>query len=377
MPNNEGMGEVGIGTSTVWHVNSQNPANLVFNNFSTFQLGLQAESRTFTGDSISGSDFDGGLRFLSYAFPIKPGVWSSAFGILPYSSVNYNTFSQGEVTGDNTVQQFTNERGEGGLTQFFWGNGLAITRSIYLGVRINYLFGSIDKESQVTIDGTSINANTITFSDKTSYSDINFLFGASYRYLLGEKKSLNFGMIYSIESTLNGKNTIELSRLSTLGGTLDSQEISTVNTDLTFPQTLGFGISLQKPNTYSIGLDVEMQAWSNASDANNTFQDQSKIALGASWTPDFNNVSSYFKRATYRIGFNYLELPYLVNNQSISDFGINFGTSLPVSGLSSIDLAFKFGQLGTTENGLIRESYYRIVLGATINDRWFIKRRYD
>ena len=72
-----------------------------------------------------------------------------------------------------------------------------------------------------------------------------------------------------------------------------------------------------------------------------------------------------------------LETPYVVNDITINDFGINFGASLPVSGFSSIDLAAKFGRLGTTDNGLIKESYYQIVIGATINDRWFIKRKYD
>lgn len=377
MPNNEGMGEVGIGTPTIWHVNSQNPANLVYNSFSTFQVGVQGEGRTFTGDNISGSDFDGSLRFLAYAFPIKPGKWSSSFGILPFSSVNYNTFITGTVDEDPSVEQFINERGEGGLTQFFWGNGVTVVPNLYLGARINYTFGSIDKESQITIGGGEVNANTINFADQTSYSDVNFLFGAAYRWQLSEKRVVNFGLIYSFESVLNGRNTLELNRLSNLGTTLESQEVRTSDSDFDLPQTFGFGVSIQKPNTYIIGLDIETQAWENSSDENTTFRNQNKISLGASWTPDFNNVNSYFKRATYRLGFNYLEIPYVVNDQNINDFGINFGVSLPVSGLSSIDLAFKFGQLGTTDNGLIRESYYRVVLGATINDRWFIKRKYD
>jgi len=40
-------------------------------------------------------------------------------------------------------------------------------------------------------------------------------------------------------------------------------------------------------------------------------------------------------------------------------------------------MAFKIGQLGETNNGLIKETYFKVVLGATINDRWFIKRKYD
>ena len=91
----------------------------------------------------------------------------------------------------------------------------------------------------------------------------------------------------------------------------------------------------------------------------------------------YDNVSSFWKRAKYSAGFNYHKLPYIVNNQALIDFGINFGASLPVNGYSSLDLAFKWGQLGETTNGLIKETYYKVVLGATINDRWFIKRKYD
>jgi hypothetical protein len=42
-----------------------------------------------------------------------------------------------------------------------------------------------------------------------------------------------------------------------------------------------------------------------------------------------------------------------------------------------MDIGFKYGVRGTLDNELIRENYFQIVLGATINDRWFIKRRYD
>lgn len=377
MSNNEAMGEVGIGIPSVWHVNTQNPANLVYNNFSTFQFGVQGERRKFTGDSISGSDLDGSLRFLVYAFPIKPGKWSSSFGILPLSSVNYNAFNEGTVKGDTSISKFINASGEGGLTNLFWSNGITIKPEFYVGIRINYTFGSINRQSQNTIDGEDIFANPINAINKTSYSDFNALFGATYRLKLSEDKLLNFGLTYSFESNMNGKNTLEYERLSIIGNVLETQTISNTDLDFSFPRTLGFGISYQKPNTYIIGIDVESQSWKKSSNKRNTFKNQYKVSMGGEWTPDFDNVNAYFKRATYRMGFNYLQMPYIVNDRTINDFGINFGASLPVSGASSVDLSFKFGQLGNTNNGLIKESYYKIALGATINDRWFIKRRYD
>ncbi|MEM7296976.1 MAG: hypothetical protein AAF391_01785 [Bacteroidota bacterium] len=378
MPNNVGMGEVGIGSPTVWHVNTLNPANLVFNTFSTFQVGVELDTRNFSAENgLSGSDTDGGLRFLGYAFPIIPGKWSSSFGVLPLSSVSYNTFSTGNVAGTDDVTQVSDNRGEGGLTNLYWANGFSIKKKLNLGVRATYTFGSIEKESTISIGGADVPVSNISYRDQESYSDINFLFGLGYRYILSEDRYLNFGLTYSPKSQLNGTSELELVRLSNAGGELESQEVSTSDITQKLPQTLGFGLSYQKPSHYTIGFDIEVQQWSNVGSATEPYNNLSKIAFGATWIPDYDNVSSYLKRTKYSIGFNRTRLPYIVNDQALTDFGINFGATLPVSGFSSIDLAFKWGQLGEISNGLIKENYFKIVLGATINDRWFIKRRYD
>ena len=383
MPNNVAMGEVGIGTPSVWHINTQNPAFLVYNNFSTFQLGVEVDRRSFSGDDISGNATDGGLRFLGYAFPIMPGKWSSSFGILPYSSVSYNTFSEGSVDGAApNVRRISDDRGEGGITNFFWSNGFAIKKKLLVGIKANFTFGSIDKSTNIFLfedvnDSTTIQvSDPINFTELDSYSDFNFQFGLGYRHILKEKTYINLGLIYSPRSRLNGEKELALNRLSSVGREIESVEVSTTDIDFELPNVIGFGISYERLNVLKIGADFETQGWGSVGEPN-FFNNSFKFAVGGEWVPDYDNVNSYWKRAKYSLGFNVQRLPYIVNNQSLTDFGINFGASLPVSGFSSLDLAFKFGQLGETTNGLIRESYYKIVLGATINDRWFIKRKYD
>lgn len=378
MPNNFAMGEVGIGTPTVWHINTQNPANLVYNNFSTFQVGLEIDRRKFSGDGVSGSDTDGGLRFLGYAFPILPGKWSSSFGILPYSSVSYNTFSEGEVSGtDGNVRQISDSRGEGGLSNFYWSNGFRIKKKLLIGVKINYTFGSIEKNNTISIGGVDVPLSNVTYKEFESYSDINFLFGVGYKYKLSENNFLNFGATYSPKSSLNGTSELSLIRLTNTGGEIETVSVGESNIDFKLPQLLGFGVSYEKLNMLMVGFDIETQQWNKTGEVNNQYNNAIKMALGVEWVPDYNNVNSYFKRAKYSAGVNYSKLPYIVNNQALTDFGINFGASLPVSGFSSLELAFKWGQLGESSNGLIKETYYKIVIGATINDRWFIKRKYD
>ncbi|MEO9872743.1 hypothetical protein [Ekhidna sp.] len=391
MPNNVGMGEVGIGTPAIWHINTQNPANLIYNTLSTFQVGLEVDRRSFSGDGVSGNDTGGGLRFLGYAFPVIQGKWSSSIGILPYSSVDYNTFSQGEVLGtENPVQQISDNRGEGGLTNFYWANGFRIKKKLLVGLRINYTFGSIEKNSDIVLfeqrevindgDTTVVNfqiGDPVSSFLQQSYSDMNFLFGLGYRHTLSEESFLNFGLTYSAKSSLSGNSDLSLTRLSSAGGEIETVEVSSESITFDLPQTLGFGMSYEKVDLYKIGVDYETQAWNGAGDESEDFNNSYKLSMGISWIPDYDNVNSYWKRTRYSAGFNYQRLPYIVNNRSLTDFGINFGASLPVSGFSSLDLAFKWGQLGESSNGLIKETYYKVVIGATINDRWFIKRKYD
>ena len=85
----------------------------------------------------------------------------------------------------------------------------------------------------------------------------------------------------------------------------------------------------------------------------------------------FSPVQSYLSRVTYQFGFNYEKTPIQINNTIIDDFGINFGVSLPVGNASIFNFGFRYGQMGTTSDGLIQEDYFRINLGMTFNDRSF------
>lgn len=377
MPQNFGMGEVGIGMPSLWYVNTMNPAHLVYNQFSSFQVGLEIDRRNFTGENTTGNDIEGGLRFIGYAFPIKPGKWSSSFGILPYSQVSYNAFGLGEVEGtDGEVEQLIDDRGEGGLTSLFWSNGVAITENLYAGIRANFTFGSIEKETSVFVAGDDVVVSNSSLIIEESYSDLNIELGLAYQHKLNESKLVHLGLTYAPKSSINGTEERFLNRLSSSSNEIETIDLGSSDIPFEFPSSYGFGVSYERTRLYKIGIDLQYDQWSQIS-SNESFNDFTKVAIGGEWIPDFDNVNSYFSRVQYRMGFNYQKLPYIVSGETLNDFGINFGASLPVGGASSLDLGFKYGNLGKVTENLIRETYFKIVVGATINDRWFVKRRYD
>ena len=67
---------------------------------------------------------------------------------------------------------------------------------------------------------------------------------------------------------------------------------------------------------------------------------------------------------------------YVVNGKSLENFGITFGMGLPLGiNFSNLNLGFELGRRGTTMNGLVRESYFKVSVGLSFNDKWFLKRQ--
>jgi len=51
------------------------------------------------------------------------------------------------------------------------------------------------------------------------------------------------------------------------------------------------------------------------------------------------------------------------------------GLGLPISGLSKVNLGLEIGKIGNDD--LIKENYFSLRLGLSLNDVWFIKRKYN
>jgi hypothetical protein len=107
------------------------------------------------------------------------------------------------------------------------------------------------------------------------------------------------------------------------------------------------------------------------------YEATSRLSVGGFYIPKYNSFTSYVSRMTYRVGACFEKTGLVLNNQPIEDFGITFGLGFPLGGLSKINIGVELGQLGTLDDGLIKENYANIMLGFSLSDIWFIKRKYD
>src|SRR5688572_12697705 len=129
--NNQGAGGIGVAHPQIWYLNNQNPALLVFNPYTVFEVGMLYESRTVKADSLNEKNTGGNLNYLAVAFPIKMNKWSTAVGLMPYTNVNYSFKFPQDVRNDagDVVDTVTAaQTGSGGLTQLYWSNGVRVSK---------------------------------------------------------------------------------------------------------------------------------------------------------------------------------------------------------------------------------------------------------
>ena len=384
MSNNFAMGEVGIGTPSVWHLNNMNPALLTSNTFSVFEIALQGENRNISNDLGSQQAGTAGYKYISFAFPIIPGRWTSNFGITPFSSINYRFNTTIPVENDPSVNTFVDFQGDGGLTEINWSNGIRLAPGLSVGIRSSFVFGFSQNETTSFLTGNDItNFLPSTVNEKTNYKGLTYGFGLAYGTKLGSgKNSIGFGIIYDIAKDLPGSRVVQFQSSTVNGGTIAGDTLAhrTLDDYYSLPAKFGFGVSWIKDNFLTVGIDFTLSDWkpdAGFGSDGERYQQTMSAGIGLEIIPNFDDVDSYLARIRYRVGFKYTQMPYVINGNSIDDFGISFGWSLPVRSVSSLNMAFKIGQRGKVSDNLIKENYLKFVLGATINDRWFVRRKYN
>jgi long-subunit fatty acid transport protein len=388
----QGMAGVGVSQPQFYSINNQNPALLVFNYYSSFQAGAILESRTIKADTMSQKGVNGNLNYLVAAFPVKVGKWTTSFGLMPYTNVNYKLSYQEQVVGSPDDTTAVIERGDGGLTQFYWSNGVRIHDDFSIGIKATYLFGSVNRDysNLIDTDYSAPDAPTlfiVGIKEQTYVKDFMFSGGLSYSKdsLFNSNYRFSAGLVYSFATKLKTTKTTVLQRRVSDGTPITSDTLLSDPGNISIPSALTFGVSLSKGSRWNAGIEFSTQDWSqykNLENSNENLENMWKVAIGGEYTPDAL-ATNYLKRITYRAGMSYEKNPFVIENpagsgtyRSIKDVGINFGFSLP-TGLSSLDCGFRIGKRGDQVETVFEETYYKIYFGISFNDKWFIKRRFD
>lgn len=374
---NSAMGGLAILPDSI-HVNLQNPASYASIKLSTFTIGGTFNATQFNSNSANEKAQRSSLDYLAVAIPMKK--FGLAFGLLPYSTVGYKIKKEDDV--NNITRRYT---GDGGLNKAFLGLGYQITPRLSIGTELSYNFGRIETNSIKYLRATQNDGSQETNVSEMSGLTINF--GAMYTTKINKNTQFYSALTFTPQSNLSSNNTSNLFSIRYLGDftpiPIDYLDTQTSKTTIKLPSKYSFGAGLGQSRKWLVGSEVTFQESNTLSNrlsvANNvTYENAVKYSLGGFYIPNYNSFTSYFKKVTYRGGFRYENTGLVINNQSINDYAFTAGLGLPLGGtFSNLNFGVELGKRGTTKSNLIEENYTNILISLSLNDKWFVRRKYD
>ena len=378
---NTAMGNTGVAFSDYKHINILNPASYSDFTLTVFEAGARLNRSNMSQADNTASAGNAGFGYVAVGFPIKKW-WGAAFGILPYSGVNYS-YSQSVLLPGETRPTTYQYIGSGGYNRAFVGNSFKLFDKLKLGFNASFLFGAIDRESSVIYDVTVVPFNTRVRS-KEFVSSFTGDVGLQYKHKINEEKYISFGAVYGLGNDLNAQQTITsftyIQRPANISVKDTINFIDREKGTISLPSKISVGVSYFESNKYLLSLDYTQHNWSEFAKFDNQFnyRNSRRIAFGGQYTPDYLAIRKVLKTSTYRFGVHYEQTFLEINDTPIDDIGVSLGFAYPIfRSKSSLNISLTLGQRGTLDNNLIRENYILANFGMIINDRWFIKKKYD
>jgi hypothetical protein len=376
------MGGVNVFKDSL-HINFLNPASYAHLKRTTFTIGGKQNITTFNqADGSSERANRASLNYVGVGIPL--GKSAVVTGVMPYTVVGYkieNTF-----TDENNYERIKRFTGSGGVNRAFLGYGYELTPSLAIGVEAAYNFGNISTNSIEFIPNVQYGTSELNTSRVDGFT---FNAGLAYNKKINDKYTIYGNASYIPKSSLTFYNTtaISLIQFNNNGSTTvvnpTETDVTTANQKIKNPSKLSFGLGIGDEKQFGIGAQLtltDFNEFGNRYDEiqSGTFENGTKIGLGGYYIPKYNSFTNYWNRVTYRAGFNYENTGLVVRNESIMDYGINFGLGLPVPGsISKFNVGFEFGSRGTTNANLIKENYFNLFIGLNLNDKWFVKSKYN
>ena len=354
----------------------ENPATLGKLKFIQYRVGIGYKSSAQEGNNSTANTETASLNYLALSVPTKHFTFS--FGLKPRAATGYRINTTGVVDG---IEQNNFFEGKGGLNSTFLAVSVNPYEGLSLGVSANYNFGLTEKI--FTRNFTDVQLDTRVFS-RSELSGIHYTFGMHYERSVFSKYKMQFAFSHTPKTSLNSVNTKSIATITSTGGLgsfseLNLGNLAEISNKLSSETSLGIGIG--EAQKWFVGASYLSASNGITNDLDPSpdvnYESMSRMSLGGFCIPKYDSFTNYLSRIVYRAGIRLENTGLELQNQTIKDFGITFGLGLPMSGLSKINIGVEMGQLGTLDAGLMKENYTNIMLGFSLSDVWFIKRKYD
>jgi len=369
---NIGMGQTSVYTDSL-HYFLNNPASLAELKYVNLKLGIK---NTFIDqEDVNNKIWTSAhnINYFALGFPIGK-KFGAGFGILPETSTKYNIYTPT----DDGVYSF---QGSGGLSKIFIAGAYKINKNFSAGIEYQYHFGFLQHDYIWVPNNSSIYTRDNNYED---FSGGTFKLSLNYHKNLKKNKYFQAVVNHRLQTNLstNFYGSIRLIRIVTNGEYPVSEDLKPEQTAQTLlPSSTSLGVGYGEKNKWFVNSEFTYQ---NLSDFKNPFYDPAYVQykdafatrLGGFYKPEYNSITSYWKRVTYRAGAYFKNTGLNIYGEDIRDFGITFGLGLPgLKSISNLNLGMEIGRRGIKTGNLVLENYFNLHISLSLNDRWFVKRK--
>jgi hypothetical protein len=147
------------------------------------------------------------------------------------------------------------------------------------------------------------------------------------------------------------------------------------------PHIIGVGFSYGYKDRLLAAVDFTWQNWKRftMSNVKDTLKNNFITAIGIQYIP--NPISSkYYNRIHFRLGTRVSTGNILLNNKPISEFALSAGLGFPIRTFgfrSSVNIMFEYSRLGTLQNNLILQNYFKLSFNFILQEKWYQRRKLE
>jgi len=409
---NRGMGGFAAAYADPLSINFTNPASYSsFMSYSDgkakgsssgrvlFDIGVNISSHTIR-EGQSANKFvssDVLFSYLQIGLPVKKN-WGINFGLRQLSKIYYKIDQFERLfdpnTGlpiDSTVTEYS---GDGGAFLATGGTGFAI-KNFSFGVNVGYMFGKKEYDTKRHFLNDTVAYNSSNHDTKTSFGKVYANAGIQYKLDLSQKLLLHLGLYGNLQQSLTAnQDVVRETIINTQAGParLDSvYEQKDVKGSIIYPSGYGAGFVLEKKpdlknNKYGnwlVGADFVTNNWSQYRyyGTIDSVQDNWELRIGGQVRPE--PKKNYFSNVNYRGGLM-IGQDYVHVGSSLPLLGLSFGLGLPIANYNNlarnqasfINLSLEYVKRGNNKD-VLKENIFRISVGLSLTDIWFVKHKYE
>lgn len=400
------MGNTGMAmpadTTAPSFVNILNPASLSFIRLTVLEAGgnyyhtqiLNKQNYKVQQKSVN-------FNSLILAFPIKKYSGFS-FGLLPHSFVGYQIVQNENISNIGNVNYVYD--GSGGLNKVYVAYGFSLSKyfksdtthrtfkqlikNLSIGTNLYYLFGELAQTATVNYPSNTLYYHFVN-DRRYRINGVTADFGVqTHIRLKDDNRMLCLGGVFSYPSKLKVFNDYIAYNFSYnyfgeryIVDTLLYAENEAGK--LKLPPVIGGGVSYIVANKWGVNADIKYSDWKSFYLINSptNVTNSVEVNLGAYYQPDrfAAGKNNYAGKIIYRAGMGYNSGYQEYQNKSVPAYAFSAGVSLPMGlyrAFSAMHISVQYIRRGN-KNFVLRENILKVNIGITLNDRWFIKYKYD